>query len=178
MLSYFNTHRKEVIVAWENYLENPQNYSFPPSVLSHDLFNLTTFIYENFDFFIKAVVESSMKMEDRNLLDFKGLYDEFLSPKKESYQNRYFYEKLFFGCSYGKEMNLKTAKGDCHLFQRVLTNNGICFSFNGQKPSNSFNSGKIVETLEKHTDNVYPNRMFQGSELHDGMLTNQFHISF
>ena len=57
---------------------------------------------------------------------------------------------------------------NCPLFKSVLTNNGICYSFNSQKPSFLWQNGKIVETLEEITNHDYQNHKFKGPELHDG----------
>ena len=176
VLSYLHSQQKALTEAWKFYAENPTMNDFPPSKLSHDLFNFTNYIYDEFDVFVKAILESSLKLKDESFLNFDSLYPEILSPRRnikittEKYHfGKYFYDKLFFGCSYGEEIDFGKALGGCPLFQTVLTNNGICYSFNGQKPSHLFQDGKIVNTIETITNDVYPeNKMFQGPGLHDG----------
>ena len=170
LISSLIIQENDLFDAWNSYMENPQKNPFPPSKLSYEHFNFTKQIHENFDFFIKSVMESSLRLNGKSLLNFDGLYPKVLSPKNDYFLNFYFSHNLLFGCSYGKELDLKKTAGECSLFQTTLTNNGICYSFNGQKPSNSFQSGKIVQSLEKITHETYPNVMFQGPGLHDGRI--------
>ena len=51
----------------------------------------------------------------------------------------------------------------------MLTSNGICYSFNGEKPSNYFNDGKIVNSLERLTKDDYPSIKFKGPGAGEGL---------
>ena len=162
---------KDLDMAWKEYMKNPDLSEFPPKKISHTMFNLTEYIYKDFEFFVRAILQSKLKTtEFRPFLDFEGLYDNLLAPIEEWYYNNYFYQTLFFGCSYGKELKLDEINSVCDLFQTALTNNGLCYSFNGLKPSDAFRKGKIVETVEKITNESHPNFLFKGQEFNDGML--------
>ena len=170
IISEGNGQDTELKLAWNLYKDDPENNLFPPSVLSHEHFNFTKHIHEDFDFFVKSVIESSLRLNEKSFIDFDGLYPKVLSPKINKFLYRLYFDNLFVGCSYGKELDLTKDSGECSLFQTTLTNNGICFSFNGQKPSDSFQNGKIVQSLEKITNETYPNVLFPGTGLHYGMI--------
>ena len=157
--------------SWNKYIKNPDIHKFPPDIFSHNLFNLTGNIYKNTEFFVRAVIESQVKGTDKSFLDFTKLYPSILSPIRMQVEYNSFFEKLFFACRYGEELELFDfkVKKKCSLFHTSLTNNGICYSFNGEKFSDSFMSSKIVNTLKKITTEDYPNIMFNGSGFHDGI---------
>ena len=79
-IKYISKMYKDLKSNWDDYMENPVFHDFPPNKMAHDIFNHTKHIYQNVDFFIRALLESHLKLTDDSFLDFKGLYPEILSP--------------------------------------------------------------------------------------------------
>ena len=58
-------------------------------------------------------------------------------------------------CSFQEKLMKRSSKdtelfGGCEYFHHSLTSNGVCYSFNGIRPSLSWNFSKVVEVFEEN----------------------------
>ena len=75
-----------------------------------------------------------------------------LSPliSEESIKTHGFNDKLLFDCSFNDApLEDKSALDDCNIFRPTLTNNGLCYSFNGLNPKKVWKDGQVVRSFEK-----------------------------
>ena len=118
---------------------------------------------ENFELYVKIMIESQLMLNTNKIFDYESLYPSILKPKgRVLEESKIFFKNLFFDCRYGKPIELDNIYGNCELFRTVLTNNGICYSFNSKKPSDYYKDGKIVKTLENIANESYPIVKFKG----------------
>lgn len=64
------------------------------------------------------------------------------------------YNQMFVDCSYQEQLMKKPSKstkpkGDCQYFDYVLTNKGVCHSFNSLEQSKIWQPSKIVNTFQQ-----------------------------
>ena len=139
---------------WENYMANPKDNPFPPTKKSHDIFNFTKFILEDFETFLFAIKESHLTTQEsnkdsalRNIA--KGI---FSSLNTDDFINKYgFNSNLLLGCTYDKSLDdmKMTEDNRCNLFRPTLTNRGLCYSFNGLNSNILWNDGNVVQSFKK-----------------------------
>ena len=73
---------------------------------------------------------------------------------KDTIDNDELYDKLVIQCSFKKRLAKIIEKksmlsGGCEHFDPSLTNNALCYTFNGGKPSSIWRPSKITEELEE-----------------------------
>ena len=61
----FNEHY-DLGSMWEKYMANPKETPFPPKMKSHNIFNFTKFILEDFETFLFAIKESHLTTQESN----------------------------------------------------------------------------------------------------------------
>ena len=90
------------------------------------------------------------------------------------------YNQMFVDCSYQEQLMKKPSKlskltGDCqYLFDYVLTNKGVCHSFNSWEQSKIWQPSKIVNSFQQIVRNKHPDRKLGGTGSNQGMTLHQF----
>ena len=68
-------------------------------------------------------------------------------------QSNGLFDRLFLDCSFQEQFMTKEITGSCNFFQKSLTSNGLCFSFNTETPSNIWDdSFSLVKVMEEFGD--------------------------
>ena len=88
------------------------------------------------------------------------------------------YNQMFVDCSYQEQLMKKPSKstkpkGDCQYFDYVLTNKGVCHSFNSLEQSKIWQPSKIVNTFQQIVRNKNPDRKLGGTGSNQGMTLRQ-----
>ena len=168
---------KRLIGLWKLYLENGNedgNIPFPPDIEPNP-FNFTQHIKKDFSTFLK-VYEGSYptaltKSSDVWSETAKDIFDQTLKPsliKKIG-----LYDKVIMDCSF-KEKLMKRAgtvtnlSGGCKYFERTLTSNGFCYSFNGLGPSNIWRNSTVVQAFDETFSTTYSSHDFGGTGPNEG----------
>ena len=99
------------------------------------------------------------KTLDKNFVERNGLYD-----------------KIIMGCSFREKLMPKASKtmellGGCKHFDQTLTSKGLCYSFNGVKPSSLWRPSKIVTVLEENFDVNHYHHNFSGTGANQGSMS-------
>ena len=66
-----------------------------------------------------------------------------------------FYDKMVIECAFKEDLRRRKFPdliGGCEGFQPSLTTNGMCYTFNGQKPSELWKSSEMITTFA----NLFP----------------------
>ena len=85
-------------------------------------------------------------------------------------KNNGLFDKLFIDCSFKEPflMNGKTFSGKCDHFQRTLTSNGLCMSFNSFSPSHTWKNSILIKSLEEITESNRNILKFGGTGSNEG----------
>ena len=150
---------------WYNYVTNSKEVPFPPTKRTHNIFNFTKFILEDFDTFVFAMKESHLTIQERRHdSSLQNLANKiFTSLNTEDFIDEYgFNDNLLLGCTYDKPLkNMKMTRNNrCNLFKPTLTNNGLCYSFNGLSSNILWNDGKVVQSFERMFKSEHSIRKF------------------
>ena len=125
---------------WKIYMYNSDTSDFPPKIQKNTLFNFTKHIKEDMSTFLTAYAVSFSNLISNTTI-WSGIA-KTLSKKINFEKNVRVlgkYDKLVFDCVFQEP--LMSHKFDAHAdegctdFFPVLTNNGLCYSFNGIETS-------------------------------------------
>ena len=157
---------KELIQLWAAYMDHilkdetsQSKTEFQPDIADFPLnpFNFTEYILDDLSTFLQVYMHSHPTVTENqnfNLMWQKAaerVFDATLD--NEIVHVNGLFDNLFLDCSY-KGQFMKAGEpldGNCDLFQRSLTSNALCYSFNTETPSNiwsdSFSIAKVIEDM-------------------------------
>ena len=182
---------KRLIGLWQLYLENVNEHgnesssNFPPC-LEDNPFNFTQYIKKDFSTFLK-VYEGSYptaltKSSDVWSETAKDIFDQTLKPSL--IEKIGLYDKVIMDCSFKEKLMKRasaatTLSGGCKYFERTLTSNGFCYSFNGLGPSNIWRNSTVVQAFDETFSTTYSSYDFGGTGSNEGTWAQvSFFLSF
>ena len=123
---------------WKIYINNSKTSDFPPKIQNNTLFNFTKHIKEDMSTFLAAYAVSFSNLISNETI-WSGIA-ETLSKEINFEQNGKElgkYDKLVFDCVFQEPLMSHKFDADegCTDFFPVLTDNGLCYSFNGIETS-------------------------------------------
>jgi hypothetical protein len=133
---------KALINQWRKYMNDTEANDFPPEIQKNTLFNFTNYIKEDMSTFLLAYSASFP-----NLLRNETIWRDIVkvssieANSEDEVRNNGTYDKLVVDCSFQEP--LMSRKPDafegCTNMLPVLTDNGLCYSFNGIETSKVWN---------------------------------------
>ena len=146
---------RSVFDKWRHYMKNESDFSSPTSI--YNVFNYTAYIFKDLETFLKLYSESFLSIDSSKYqlpsLISKSVFEETkntLDLKDHSY-----FDELLVRCSFQTNLDLssiflKGLKKKCgQYFQKTLTTNGICHSFNPKMESNIWRERAIIKAFEQ-----------------------------
>ena len=181
---------------WNKYRNSPSIEPFPNETV---LFNFTDIITFDMDTFLISYIESYPFIRSKRSFqslwakiaynifngsthnleqDFQDSDDTRLNIPEKYLNNFKPTDELVFSCSFQRPFRTHS-KEKCREFQYSLTNNGICYSFNGPRFSDIWKNSLITTTLDdlKVNNDTFENKYFRGTGESEGfqMLVNMKH---
>ena len=141
---------------WKIYMNDFKATNYPPDVLNNTGFNFTSHIKKDMSTFLLAYATSFPNLS-RNTTVWreiaKRLYNETNSENDVRKYGKY--DKLIIDCAFQQSLmshKFDAFEGCTDLFP-VLTNNGLCYSFNGIETSKlwsqTLSDSEILQTFSK-----------------------------
>ena len=97
----------------------------------------------------------------------------FSHTKEEKFvERRGVYDKSIIDCSFREDLRKKKDlddNGGCEGFHPSLTTNGLCYTFNGKKPSDLWKSSEMITTFT----NLFPPHSSRNNKTFGGSRTVQ-----
>ena len=153
---------KKLSYHWGQYMDHINEegtYSdlkFPPNKIENP-FNFSTYIFDDLSMFLKVYTGSfPTALEDSHSTwkeTAESVFNETM--EMEFVKRNGLYDKLIMDCSFQEKLMKRSSKdtelfGGCEYFHHSLTSNGVCYSFNGLRPSLSWNFSKVIEVFEEN----------------------------
>ena len=174
---------KLLIDGWKNYIlmvyENESKAKFTIAMERNKFFNFTRHINTDIKTFLEVTIGSQLNARREPLPVWRNVAERLFENTKDNAFTRDngVYDKLFLECLFRRNIlnrkRLNMDDGTCESFTPMITTNGICHSFNGQKPSETWKESKIVTEF----DNLFPNsqsyKYFHGSGDTEGKKGNK-----
>ena len=168
---------KKLMFLWGQYMDvvdKNMTASFPPEIIKND-FNYTQIIADDFSTFLKVFIGSHPSALKKDLTLWMELsqlvFNQTIDPeyvKENGNQN-----EVVMDCSFKNNMLKKPTKssemsGGCEYFDHVLTNKGVCFSFNAGDQLNSWKPSKITKAFGEFVDSNHFDHKFAGAGSNEG----------
>ena len=133
---------KALIKQWKKYMNDTEANDFPPEIQKNTLFNFTNYIKEDMQTFLLAYAASFPNLS-RNTTIWSNIAKTFSieTNSENDVRNNGTYDKLVVDCSFQKPLMSRKPdafEGCADMFP-VLTDNGLCYSFNGMETSKVWN---------------------------------------
>ena len=152
---------KEISHAWSQYVSEMNEkqptslHNFPPNMMANP-FNYSKFIFQDLSTFMKISSGSHTTASRQTTSTWKGLANSFFKQTINDgvVENKGMFDKNILKCSFKKKVAKTTQKklaisSGCEIFQQSLTNNGLCYTFNGLKSINVWRPSKLTETFHR-----------------------------
>ena len=171
---------KRLIVLWKLYMENVNKHgnmssqTFPPFI-QHNPFNFNQHIEEDFSTFLKVYEGSHLTALDESSDVWSETAKKVFGQTLDAsvVEKIGLYDKVIMDCSF-KEKLLKRAgtltnlSGGCKYFDRTLTSNGLCYSFNGLGPSSTWRNSTVVHAFDNTFKTNHSSYNFGGTGSNEG----------
>ena len=136
--NYITSECKALIKQWKKYMNDTEANIFPPEVQTNTLFNFTNYIKEDMSTFLLAYSASFP-----NLLRNETIWRDIVKTlsvetnSENDVRSNGTYDKLVVDCSFQEPIMSRKpdAFEGCTDVNPVLTDNGLCYSFNGIETS-------------------------------------------
>ena len=179
ILIYFECERLRKL--WNEYMSlgNFETNDFPYRLKNNTLFDFTNYIKEDLTTFLasySASFPSTQLQQTTSKLLKKAAKNVFL----DSYLDRDIkgngnYDNLIMDCFHQKPLlshKIDLSRG-CSDFYPILTNNGLCHTFNGIESSKIWNDAEIIKSFNKLFGNYETtSKTFWGSGASKGKVRN------
>ena len=123
---------------WKKYMNDFKASDFPPDIQNNTLFNFTNYIKDDMSTFLTAYAASSPNLMSNTKI-WSGIAKRLSNETNTENDVRYYgnYDKLIIDCVF--QQPLMSHKYDevegCTDLLPVLTDNGLCYTFNGIETS-------------------------------------------
>ena len=176
---------KESTHSWRKYINliNQQTSNsiseFSPNKISN-VFNHSQFILRDIPTFLRVIAGSHSTATKRKSPVWQWIGSTVFKDTVDQkiVENKGLYDKSVIRCSFNKRVVKNVNKhsplsGGCELFQHSLTNNGLCYSFNGLGSSDIWRPSKLIEAFDKDFKNHVPQQNYAGAGTNEG---NELHV--
>ena len=181
------TQYKKLLILWDvymtTYMENSHDAIFPPNIEKNTYFDFTSYIKTDMESFIRSVA-ASFRVASKDSFETwgktaKAVFQDTADDPNETTNG--LYDKLIVDCSFRKDLKKKkfsqnNSDGGCEGFKPTLTTNGLCYTFNGQRPSEIWKPTRVIDEFT----NIFPSTHFRqhrfgGNAMADGKLLGFLH---
>ena len=178
-LSAVFTEYKKLLDHWDRYMQNilesSSKANFTTEMENNRFFNFTGHIRKDMETFLIALQGSFLSpMKNSSQIWSETAKKIFKHTKRDDYVNeKGLFEKLFLQCAFKRNLLKKKYSqsdldGGCELFHPILTSNGFCYSFNGQRPSELFTTSDMLTAFKNVFPTKHSNEFFQGAGIAEG----------
>ena len=173
------TQYKKLLGLWSKYMKNldkpDSDAVFEFEMGNTTFFNFTRYIKEDMDTFLKEISGSfPTTSRETNSLWKNAAHDIFGHTKHDDYvRTNGLYDKLVVDCTFKKnllkkEFAIVELDGGCDNFLPTLTSNGMCQTFNGLRPLESWKSAEVVNVFTDVFPKLHIGEKFGGAGIAEG----------
>ena len=171
---------KNLLEDWERYLmkvyRNDPDARFTQSMASNKMSNFTRYIEVDIKTFLIAIHGSQLSPSENPLPIWRNISQKLfknLENENDVSRNGH-YDRLIMECTLRRNLLKKNhfdhgGRG-CDIFLPTLTSKGLCYTFNGQTPSETWIPTNLTAAFQSLFPSIHSNEYYHGAGQTEGKV--------